>query len=212
MDLYAWDLGMMFSIGGRQQPWLSPFMLTVTHLGDMKFLLGAVLLVVGLFALQRRFVTAAALLGGLLLGLAISETTKPLVDRPRPDVTWRLIPLPEGGSFPSGHALCSMAFYGGLGLLLARQLPPRSLWILFPITGIGLSLLIGYSRCYLGVHHPLDVFGGWMAGLACALLAYWVDEKWGRPRVALPALPERPRTAPSSEGTIGGQADLSGCR
>jgi undecaprenyl-diphosphatase len=43
--------------------------------------------------------------------------------------------------------------------------------------GVGLSLLIGLTRPYLGVHYPLDVLSGWTAGLACAL----VDSALGEP-------------------------------
>jgi undecaprenyl-diphosphatase len=189
VNLYSVDLGILFRLGSLHTPWLDGFMLDVTHLGDPQSVVLMTVLAVALLVAARRVATAAIVLGTLLLGLAISETVKPLVNRTRPDVVWRIEALPQSPSFPSGHALCSMTFYGGLGLVLSRRAAPRALRILLIVEGIGLSLLIGISRPYLGVHYPLDVVAGWTVGLACALLAYWLDGTWGERTAALPAAP-----------------------
>jgi membrane-associated phospholipid phosphatase len=75
-------------------------------------------------------------------------------------------------SFPSGHALVSLAVYGSIALLLARGIssPPRRLLVL---GGAGLLVLaIGFSRLYLGVHFLSDVLAGFAAGTAWLALLY----------------------------------------
>jgi undecaprenyl-diphosphatase len=104
----------------------------------------------------------AALLDGLLKqGFARS--------RPAPFFDY---PLPASSSFPSGHALFAGSFLGGLAVLVSariRSLPLRiAVWVL----ALALILLIGFSRVYLGVHYPSDVFAGyavavvWVAAVA----------------------------------------------
>jgi membrane-associated phospholipid phosphatase len=75
-------------------------------------------------------------------------------------------------SFPSGHALVSLAVYGSIALLLARRIssPPKRLLVL---GGAGLLVLaIGFSRLYLGVHFLSDVLAGFAAGTAWLALLY----------------------------------------
>jgi undecaprenyl-diphosphatase len=73
-------------------------------------------------------------------------------------------------SFPSGHAMLSAIVYLTLGVLLARFLYHRRLKVYVLTVAILLSLFIGLSRIYLGVHYPTDVLAGWSAGAAWALL------------------------------------------
>jgi membrane-associated phospholipid phosphatase len=75
-------------------------------------------------------------------------------------------------SFPSGHALVSLAVYGSIALVLARRLPRRlDRILLFGTTAI-LILAIGFSRLYLGVHFLSDVLAGFAAGAAWLALLY----------------------------------------
>jgi undecaprenyl-diphosphatase len=136
------------------------------------FAVGA-LSVVGFLAVGKRRAAGVIAVTGILAWL-LESMCKEFVRRQRPDVAFRPreIPLPHEFSFPSGHALVSMAMYGALGLLLSRYLRPGKWRWLVAASGIGMGLLIGLTRPYLGVHYPMDVFAGWCAGLACALLAY----------------------------------------
>lgn len=77
---------------------------------------------------------------------------------------------PGGYSFYSGHAASSMTFTFFIILLLKRHVKYISFLILFP-------LLFGYSRIYLGVHYPLDIFAGYIAGLFFGYLFYLIQKK-----------------------------------
>jgi undecaprenyl-diphosphatase len=172
--LQAFDQGFLyfFSRDSLNLPWLITLARRVTRLGDPASLFVAALEGVLLLLLFRRHRAAGALALTSLLGWGLDVGFKDLVARPRPNEAWRRIDRPSGPGFPSGHALNSMSIYGGLALLLSREArrPWRRRGII--AVGIGLGLAIGLTRPYLGVHYPLDVLGGWFAGLACALLAY----------------------------------------
>ena len=173
----------------HHQPWLNETMKVVTHLGDKWTVIGVLLAAIVVFCLCGRRRTACIVLAMSILGLAISSAVKYTVDRPRPDVAWKLVPRPHEPSFPSGHSLNSMAIYGAIALTASRTLRRSVRWLVI-LLGLGLPLLIGISRPYLGVHYPTDVLAGWTIGLACALLAYGADARWGEGgRFARPTVP-----------------------
>jgi undecaprenyl-diphosphatase len=211
----AFDLGVLFWFGSRRPEWLTTFMKAVSTLGNPPVASALVALAVVALALLGRARTAAFLLIAILFGLLLSETAKWAVHRPRPDVAWRAIPLPRSGSFPSGHAFIGMAFFAGLALVGPRRRPP-GVRALLAGCGFGFALLLGVSRPYLGVHYPTDVLGGWTLGLACALGAYWADERWGErwPRplpdpLPLPGGSESIKAGGHEHGRGGGEAIIA---
>jgi undecaprenyl-diphosphatase len=86
--------------------------------------------------------------------------------RTRPEPFYDYYPAPSSYSFPSGHALFSVCFFGGVAVLLTHRINSRvaqvAVWLLAAV----IILLIGSSRVYLGVHYPTDVVGGYAVGLA----------------------------------------------
>jgi undecaprenyl-diphosphatase len=173
--LQATDEGALFWFESHHARWLTRIMKGLTFIGERDFLLALLLVTAMGYVLWKMPRTAAIVLMTALLASLLSRTIKQLVDKSRPDVAWRLILLPGDKSFPSGHALNSMADFGVIALTLSHRLKRRALRRLVIGLGFGLPLLVGISRPYLGVHYPSDVIGGWTAGLACALLAYWAD-------------------------------------
>ena len=96
--------------------------------------------------------------------------------RPRPEL------VPHGAevytaSFPSGHSMMSAIVYLTLGALLARTQPDRGVKIYILTIAVVLTVLVGASRVYLGVHWPTDVLAGWTLGGMWALLC-WMAMVW----------------------------------
>jgi undecaprenyl-diphosphatase len=172
------DEGALYWFENHHTGWLTPIMKAMTYLGEPNMILALTIGTAIVYVVAKKPRTAAIVLLTALLAYLLGDTVKRLVDRPRPDVAWRLVPLPKDKSFPSGHSLNSMADFGAVALITSRRLKQRALRRLMISLGFGLPLLIGLSRPYLGVHYPSDVIGGWTAGLACALLGYWADLRW----------------------------------
>lgn len=113
-------------------------------------------------------------------GTAIGMTLlKDLYSRTRPTIVTAIDP-PGGLSFPSGHSMIAAALYLTLGVLIARALPTRRLRVFAVATGAFLTMIIGISRIYLGVHYPTDVLAGWTAGAAWALVCGLLVQLLGR--------------------------------
>jgi undecaprenyl-diphosphatase len=84
------------------------------------------------------------------------------------------LPQPEHYSFPSGHAMASVCFYGSLAAILAAGSARRAACWAF---GIAAPLIIGFSRVYLGVHYPTDVLAGYAAAIVWLTILFRVDRQ-----------------------------------
>ncbi|TVV30267.1 phosphatase PAP2 family protein [Weissella cibaria] len=105
----------------------------------------------------------------VVVGAGLMWIIKNIVQRPRPTAN-RLI-TEHGYSFPSGHSINAMAFYGALLVLI--WLYARKQWVkgVATIVLVAVIILIPISRVYLGVHYPSDVLAGLLLGLATMLTA-----------------------------------------
>lgn len=129
---------------------------------------------------QKRWLEVKGVLLCLLGGVVLNELLKRLFERARPDA-FQVVEA-AGYSFPSGHAMVSLCFYGMIAFLIARNIP-LWYWRLVVIVSAALFiLLIGISRIYLGVHYPSDVLAGYTAGtmwLAFSIsLLMWRERKY----------------------------------
>jgi undecaprenyl-diphosphatase len=153
--------------------WLQGAVRDITALGSAPVLVLFVLSVAGALAARRQYHALWLLLGATLGGRLLNVLLKAVFARPRPDVALRLTEV-DSMSFPSGHAMDSAIIYLTLAALLTRLVQPAPLKLYLLGLALLITLLIGLSRIYLGVHYPSDVLAGWVAGLAWALLCWTV--------------------------------------
>ncbi len=153
----------------RGPQWLEEVGRDLTALGGIAELLLLTAAVSGYLLICRKFGMLALVLSATVGGLVLSLLLKDLFYRPRPTVVPYLSHV-MSPSFPSGHSMLSAVVYLTLGSLLASLVERRALKLYFLAVAMLLTLLVGVSRVYMGVHYPTDVLAGWCAGLAWAVL------------------------------------------
>ncbi|MDX8443657.1 phosphatase PAP2 family protein [Mesorhizobium australafricanum] len=151
--------------------WLQGAVRDVTALGSTVVLVLITTATIIYLLLIRRPGTALFVFAAIAGGQVLSSLLKLEVDRPRPDLVSHLV-NETSLSFPSGHAMLSAVTYLTLGSLAARFLPDRRTKIFVLCLAVLITVLVGTSRIYLGVHWPSDVLAGWCAGFAWAMLCW----------------------------------------
>lgn len=160
--------------------WLEEMMRDFTALGSTGVLALMVLAVGGFLVMTRKSHAALTVLVAVVSGVLLSQTMKWAYARPRPEL------VPHGAevftaSFPSGHAMMSAIVYLTLGALLARTQAGQAVKAYILSVAVILTMLVGVSRVYLGVHWPTDVLAGWALGgvwaLACWLVMLWLQSR-----------------------------------
>jgi undecaprenyl-diphosphatase len=181
--------------------WFEEMMRDFTALGGTAVLGGiSVAGVVYLILMGKRSTALMTVIafGG---GVAVSLILKELFDRPRPDL------VAHGShvytkSFPSGHSMLSAVTYLTLGAVLARVQPRWVLKLYMIALALGIAMLVGVSRVYLGVHWPSDVVAGWAAGSAWALGVWGVTHLLQRTGDIEPEPAEEPGDAPEAARSL----------
>ncbi len=185
-DTRAFDLTILYALrtpGDLSRPigpdWLNVAATDVTSLGSTTVLGIIVILVCGLFLSFRRWREALALLLASGGGLVITTVLKDLFQRDRPPAILHAVRA-INASFPSGHAALSATVFLTLGALIAHFAERRRGRVYALAAAVILSLVVGCSRVYLGVHWPTDVLAGWCVGAAWALLWWGAAIAWER--------------------------------
>jgi undecaprenyl-diphosphatase len=177
-DTRAWDESLLLSLrepgdpddpigGGNAEE----AMRDLTALGGATALILLTAAAAGALALRRQGRSALVLLAAVAGGQIISHLTKGFFERPRPALVSHEAYV-HTASFPSGHSMMAAVTYLTLAVMLARATPSRRLKAYYVALAVLVTVAVGVSRVYLGVHWPSDVLAGWMIGAAWALLCY----------------------------------------
>ena len=160
--------------------WIEELGRDVTALGSFGILTTITLSVAGFLWLQGNRRSMWLMLFAIGGGQLLSSLAKHGFERPRPDL------VPHGTlvyttSFPSGHSMMAAVTYLTLATLVARVQPTRALKVYVLTLAALVTVAVGVSRVYLGVHWPTDVLAGWTAGaawaLGCWLVATWLESR-----------------------------------
>ena len=179
--------------------WLTPMMKAITLLGEGGYVIIAACIIMLLFRRTRRL--------GILCALSLALTficcnmiLKPAFDRARPFETFaevmQLLPHPGDASFPSGHSANTMGFAWAMFLATRPvKIGSRKSYEDVPCLGwkgdgadprimhriaviaVVLSVLVGITRLYLGMHYPSDVICGLLIGMMIAMIVHIVIKK-----------------------------------
>jgi undecaprenyl-diphosphatase len=160
--------------------WFEKMARDVTSLGSVTVLFMVSLAVAGFLAMVRKRGAALLVLASVGGGAALSSTLKLVFERDRPDLVPHAVDV-YTASFPSGHAMLTAVTYLTLGALLLRVSGRRRVKAYVMGVAATLTVLVGASRVYLGVHWPTDVLAGWCIGSGwaglCWLVAAWLQRE-----------------------------------
>lgn len=180
--LMDFDRTVLFALRHQDNPahpigpyWLQHAARDVTSLGSYAIIALITAAALGFFLLKRQAADALLLASAVAGGALISHGLKDLIERPRPAIVPDIAPMSY--SFPSGHAFLSAVTFLTLGALAARAQQTNALKAYVLGIAIFLTVLVGISRVYLGVHWPTDVLGGWCAGAAWAFFCWFAAGK-----------------------------------
>lgn len=177
-ELHGVDESVTAYITSFRKPWLTDYLVFVTHLGDRNAYIVFTALLALYYLIKKRswkFIVQTTLV--LILATLSNIVLKRVINRARP--TLEHLVTVNSLSYPSGHAMSAMAFYGFLIYLCLRYRMRRWVRYVFVVILVLLILSIGISRIYLGVHYPSDVAAGVIGGLIwvtfCAIVFTIID-------------------------------------
>ncbi len=144
---------------------LTQFMKVITNLGGVLFFV-SFLIVVFLVVSNKKI--GYCMFINLLIAYIFSVLFKNIFRRSRPLIM--LIEKPIDFSFPSGHTMCSIVFYGFLIYVVSKFVKNVNIKRVINIILIIIIFLVPFSRLYLGVHFFTDIFAGMILGIVCLLM------------------------------------------
>lgn len=168
-------------------PWFEQSLRDITALGGETVLTMLTIAVCLYLSLAGRHKLSLFAFLAVALGTFVTFFLKDIFERPRPQLVPHILVTVSTLSFPSGHAMASAIVYLTLGAMLAETAKTWWLKVYVMSVAIFLTLIIGSTRVFLGVHYPTDVLAGWAAGFAwayaCRSAIRLVRFLWGLRRV-----------------------------
>jgi undecaprenyl-diphosphatase len=167
-DTMRFDLDARNTIHAHATPALTTAMIVVSVIGEAYVMFPLTVVIVAAFWHLGHKYRAALFAIAMSGALAIDVPLKLAFRRERPNASF-YYPLPRSYSFPSGHALFSIVFFGTLAALISPGLHAKWKKAILWAAAAFLAAVIGFSRVYLGVHYPTDVIAGYAAALVWVL-------------------------------------------
>ena len=158
------------------KPYLTSSMIVMTFLAQGQVTIPLLIFIGGLLIYRHESAAALVLVMNLSGSWLLNGIFKSFFRRQRPDL-WASPDRPMDYSYPSGHSMSAISFYGLLAIYFTHFFA-----IPIPLTAAIaslISLLVGFSRVYLGVHWPTDVLSGWLAGLIWLIACFYGLSKLG---------------------------------
>lgn len=142
---------------------LTSYMKFVTLVGDLYGYIAIILTLGIILSLKHRFNLVIQIVSIVVSSALLNLGLKSLINRPRP--YGEALVNVNFHSFPSGHAVSAIVFYG-LMIYFLFELKSFNLKVLLSTVCVLMIFFIGVSRIYLGVHYPTDVVAGYLGGLS----------------------------------------------
>jgi len=152
---------------------ITAVMLFLSYLGSEVIIFTSVIIVIFLTIRKHRRETVIFAIM-LLMGVAATTTLKLLYKVPRPGIF--ALTTESSYSYPSGHALNSLLFYGAISYFVYHFTKNKKLSVFMLVIASILIFLIGLSRVYLGVHHASDILAGYIAGFWLLTTTILIDK------------------------------------
>gem|GEM_PF-1427030 len=178
--IYQLNMSMVKAASSMRNGALTPYFVTVAKYAGTVYDIAVGLVIVVILALLKKWKEPLALFLSLLFAGLSVEIMKTLYRIPRPSFS-QLTPV-SSYAFPSGHSVGAFALYGLVAYMILKSKLPKTLsWILTVILSFLIASIL-YSRLYLGVHWGIDVIGGGIIGISCAILAIGITRIYSKPR------------------------------
>lgn len=159
------DEAILTAINSTSNPFWDTFFSIVTQIGGVIGVLAVTSGIAALLILRKKYIKTILLVAGVGGAAIINMVLKLIFERTRPDL-WDQLVVESSFSFPSGHAMASSALAFSVIAILVNT---KYKWYAV-VLGALFTLLIGFSRLYLGVHYPTDILAGWFVSAVWVLL------------------------------------------
>lgn len=151
------------------------FMKSITKLANTSTII--ILCLASLTSLLKKYKGSLFLLINMVISTILNLACKNIICRERPEMVRRLIEE-SGFSFPSGHAMASVSFYGFIIFLVINSNLSKTLKTIISALLSLIIIFIGISRVYLGVHYPSDVVAGYLFSFSLLIIStYYIKRK-----------------------------------
>lgn len=164
-ELKPYDDAIIAKVIGFRTPQFTQFMKSMTFIGNSVGYFLLVPIITLFFIIKKTWRLSLEITIVLILSSGLNIVLKKIISRPRPPEINRLV-FADFTSFPSGHAMSAITFYGFI--IYLSYILIKKYWLKYSIIIICslMVFLIGFSRVYLGVHYPSDILAGYSAGIA----------------------------------------------